>query len=226
MTQENSETMEDAIESVVQRVLYNEVSTFFPAKITTVKRSPINNNTVIVDVESSFLTIDPEDNKTKPRAIQSCPLMMVGRTNNFLIRPPTDDASLIGATVGMIVSNNYLANWKKTGGTVLPTDGRKFYYADAVAMLGLYPDIESWPNPPKENTAQMKVLDGVFMEIGNSSTDIPRLIADVMDIFSTAASVSGTSGGPLILLASSISGKTLAQLIAEFVTLFNPDTAP
>lgn len=223
---EDSGTLEDAIEAVVERVLYNEVSTFFPATITKVKRSKANTNTVIVDVESVFLTVDPETNKTSPRSIQSVPLMMTGRTNTFMIRPPTDDASLLGSSVGLLVCNSYLANWKKTGGTVLPTDGRKFHYADAVAISGLYPDVKSWSTPPKKNTAQMKVSTGTFMEIGNTKTDIPRLIADMMDIFSTAASLPGTGGGLLVLSPSSISAKTLPQLVTEFATLFNPDDAP
>lgn len=226
MTQEDSASTEDAIEAVVQRVLYNEVSTFFPGTISAVKASPVNPNTVIVDVVSSFLAIEPLTNTPKPRSIQNIPLMLPGRTNTFVLRPPTDELSLVGASVGLIVSNNYLANWKKTGGTVLPTDGRKYHYADAVALLGLYPDIQSWATAPKENTAQMKVAPGTFMEIGNSSTDIPRLLADFMNILSTAASVSGVTGGPLVLLPSAISGKTLAQLITEFATLFNPDPTP
>lgn len=224
MTMEDSASLEDAIESVVQRVLYNEVSTFFPGTIISVKPSPVNPNTKIVDVMSSFLSIDQETNLPYPRQIQSVPLMFPGRTNTFILRPPTDELSLVGASVGLIVCNSYLANWKKTGGTVLPTDGRKYHYADAVALLGLYPDVSSWMTPPKANTAQMKVAAGTFMEIGNNSTDIPRLIADVMSIFSTAVSITG--GGPLTLLPSTISGKTLAQLIVEFATLFNPDSTP
>jgi hypothetical protein len=31
---------------------------------------------------------------------------------------------------------------------------------------------------------------------------------------------------PLTFLPSTISGKTLPQLVTEFATLFNPDTAP
>jgi len=223
---EESESMEDAIESVVRRVLYNEVSTFFPGIIKAVKTSPHNPNTKIVDVTSAFLRVDPETNTTKPRQIQSVPLVLPARTNTFMIRPPLDEKSLVGAYVGLIVSNSYLANWKKTGGSVLPTDGRKYHFADAVALMGYYPDLESWTTAPKENTAQIKVKPGTFLEIGNSKTDIPRLIADVMDIFSTAQSPSGTTGGLLVLSPSSISGKTLAQLVAEFSNLFNPDATP
>lgn len=226
MTNQESESLDDAIEGRIRMLLYNEVSTFFPGVIRAVKASPHNPNTKIVDVESAFLRVEPETNTTKPRKIQNVPLIMPGRTNTFIIRPPLDDASLVGAYVGLVISNSYLANWKKTGGSVLPTDGRKYHYADAVAMLGLYPDLESWTTAPKESTAQMKVKPGTYLEIGNSQTDIPRLIADVMDIFSTAQSLPGVAGGPLVLLPSSISGKTLAQLIAEFVSLFNPDTTP
>jgi hypothetical protein len=220
---EDSETMEDAIEAVVERVLYNEVSTFFPGTITKVKRSPVNANTVIVDVESSFLTVDPETNQTKPRRIQSVPLMMVAKTNTFIIRPPLDDASLIGASVGLIVANNYLANWKKTGGTVLPTDGRKYHYADAVAMFGLCPDVMSWSTPPKENTAQIKALDGTYLEVGNSTVDIPRLLADFLDIVLNAKDAEAR---PLVFSPSTVTGDTIAQLITKIATLYNPDTAP
>lgn len=224
MTQEDSSTLEDAIEAVVQRILYTEVSTFFPGTISAVKNSTSNPNTVMVDVVSAFLKIDQITNDPSQVAIQSVPIIMPSRTNTFILRPPLDELSLVGASVGLIVSNNYLVDWKKTGGFVIPSDGRKYNYADAVAILGFYPDVESWTTPPKTNTAQMKVLDGTFLEIGNSSTDIPRLLADVMSIFSTAASTG--SGGPLILSPSSISGKTLAQLVTEFATLFNPDVTP
>lgn len=226
MAYEESESWSDAIESVVHRVLYNEVSTFFPGKIKAIKTSKINPMTILVDVESAFLMVNSEDGSTKIKQINSVPLIMPGRTNTFIIRPPMDEASLVGAYVGLIVSNNYLADWQNTGGNVLPTDGRKFYYADAVALLGYYPDVESWNTPAKDNTAQIKVKNGTYLEIGNSQTDIPRLVADLLDIFSTAASVPGVSGGPLVLLPSTISGKTLAQLISEFSSLYNPDTTP
>ena len=226
MTTEDTESLDDAIDGRIRMLLHREVSTFFPGIIKAVKDSPYNPNTKIVDVTSAFLRVDPQTNTTKPRQIQSVPLLLPNRTNTFIQRPPLDEASLVGAYVGLLVSNNYLANWKKTGGSVLPTDGRKYHIADAVAILGLYPDLESWTTAPKENTAQIKVKPGTFLEIGNSQTDIPRLIADVMDIFSTAQSLPGVAGGPLVLLPSSISGKTLAQLIAEFVSLFNPDTTP
>lgn len=182
---EDAETMEDAIEAVVQRVLYNEVSTFFPARITKVKRSPVNPNTVVVDVVSAFLAIDPETQLAKTRAIQSIPLMLTGRTNTFLLRPPTDDLSLVDAWVGLIISNSYLANWKKTGGNVLPTDGRKYNYADAVAILGLYPDLMSWTTGPKENTAEMKVKSGTKLEIGSEEAEIVTLLSDTLTLVDT-----------------------------------------
>jgi hypothetical protein len=207
--------MEDAIESVVQRVLFNEVSTFFPATISKVKRSPVNPNTVVVDVVSAFLQIDPETNLAKPRAIQSIPLMMVGRTNTFIIRPPTDDKSLIGSWVGLIISNNYLANWKKTGGNVLPTDGRKFYYADAVAVLGLYPDLMAWTSPPKDDTAEIKVMSGTKLEIGSETADIPTLIQDLLTVQNTLIDkLSGSVDNP-----GTASTGTNSKILTDLATM-------
>ncbi len=223
MTMEDSSTLEDAIESVIQRVLYNEVSTFFPGKITAVHRSDENPNTVIVDVVSSFYMLNQETSLPYLRPIQSVPLLFANRTNTFIQRPPTDELSLIGASVGLIICNSYLANWKKAvEGIVTPSDARKFHYADAVAILGLYPDIQSWATPPKENTAQMKVSPGTFMEIGNSTIDLLRVIADMLFICAQPDS----SGGSLSTVPGPIYNKTLAELLTAFTTLFNPDTTP
>lgn len=222
--QEDSDALDDAIETVVDRVLNNSVSVSFPAQITKVKRSKVNPNTVVVDVAPNLMDLDPQTGTPIPDEILNVPIQFVGRTNNFLIRPPTDDDSLVGAGVNCIVCDRYLANWKKTGGLVVASDARRFDIADAVAILGLYPDVNSWPFPPKTKTAQMKVLNGTFIEIGNSTTDIPRLLADFMDIFTNAVAPSG--GGSLVLLPSTISGKTLTQLVTEFASLYNPDPAP
>lgn len=224
---QDSETMEDAIEAVVTRVLYNEVSTFFPACIDAVKESPSNSNTIVVDVTSGFLMVNPEDNTTKPRKIQNVPIILPERTNTFLVRPPLDEDSLVGAYVGLLVSNNYLANWKKNGGQVLPTDGRKFYYADAVALLGFYPDLKAWSTPPKDNTGQIKVKKGTYLEIGNSQTDLFRLISDLLNILKSATTLVAGSPVPLTFIPSTLQPlKTIDQLITDLATITQPDYNP
>lgn len=226
MSFEGSDILEDAIESVIQRVLYNEVSTFFPGIILNAKPSEINPNVYVCEVTSSFLKVDLETKLPYPLRISNVPIILPGRTNTFMIRPPMDPLSLTGASVGLLITNNYLANWKRTGGTVLPTDGRKFFYADAVAMLGFYPDLVGWPTPPKVNTAQMKVIDGTFMEIGNSTADLFRMMQDLLAILGTNAPViDGSTGSTLATLAGP-NGDTLATIITKLATLANPDPTP
>lgn len=227
MAFEESDSWADAIESVVDRVLTNEVSTFFPARIKAVKNSTVNSKTIIVDVESAFLMINPQDNTTKVRQINSVPLVLPGRTNTFMIRPPMDEASLVGAYVGLLVSNNYLANWKKTGGTVLPTDGRKFYYADAVALLGYYPDVESWTTAPKINTAQMKVKSGTYLEVGSGEADLLRIISDLLNILQTATVLVAGVPTPITFIPSTLPPlKTITQLSLDMAKITNPDFTP
>jgi hypothetical protein len=226
MSDDSNTYLGDLIETVVWKVL-SGVHTCFPAKITAVKPARINPQSTVVDVVAVMGELNPETGAPDKVEILNIPLVYPGRTGKFIIRPPVDSASLIGACVKISVSDTFIADWKKQGGTnLIITDKRRFDRRDAIAEFGFYPDSMPWPTPAKDGTAQMKVGAGTFLEIGNSSTDIPRLIADMMNIISTAASNPGTSGGPLILLPSSISGKTLAQLVTEFATLFNPDATP
>jgi hypothetical protein len=219
------DTFEDAVEAIVDGVLRG-VSTFFPGIIREAKPSPINPNVYIANVFSSFLQVDLETKIPSPRQIFDVPIMLPGRTNTFMIRPPMDPLSLSGASCGLIVANNYLDNWQKTGGTVLPQDGGKFHYSDAVCMLGLYPDLVGWPTQPKANTAQIKVLDGTFLEIGNSTSDLFRMMQDLLTILSTnAALIDGAAGSTLATLAGS-NGDTLATILSKLATLANPDPTP
>ncbi len=232
MNYESSRTPVDAIESVVRRVLYNEVSTFFPAIIIAAKPSPINPNVFVCDCTSSFLTVDATTKIPEPRIIQNVPIQLPGRTNTFMIRPPMDPVSLTGASVGLVISNNYLANWKNTGGVVLPNDGRKFYYADAVALLGIYPDLIGWHTPPKALTAQMKVVTGNFIEIGNDTADLFRMMQDLMTILATNATIIDSAAGldpnPVTTLGTLAgpNGDTLATILTKLATLANPDQTP
>lgn len=224
MGDDSNEYLGDLIETVVWRVL-SGVHTCFPAKIEAVRASKVNANSTVVDVVAAMGELNPDTNTPDKIQILNVPLVYPGRTGKFIIRPPVDKDSLINAYVKISVSDTFLADWKKTGGTNLTiTNKRRFDRNDAIAEFGFYPDSMPWSTPPKENTAQMKVKKGTFLELGNSETDIPRLIADMMNIFSTAASTG--SGGLLVLSPSAISGKTLAQLVTEFATLFNPDATP
>lgn len=226
MSDNTNEYIGDLIETIVWRIL-SGVHTCFPAVITKVSPAKINPLSTVVDVTAALGELNPITNSPEPIEILNVPLVYPGRTGKFIIRPPVDEASLVGAFVKISVSDTFIADWKKTGGSNLViTDKRRFDRRDAIAEFGFYPDSMPWPTEAKDKTAQMKVGPGTFLEIGNSQTDIPRLIADVMSILSTAASVSGTSGGPLVLLPSTISGKTLAVLVAEFASLFNPDPSP
>lgn len=224
MSDEESEYLGDAVEMVVDRIL-GGVHTCFPAIIDKVKQSKVNPDVTVIDVTSAFGSIDQETNTPEPVQILNVPLIYPGRTDNFIIRPPTDKAALVGSHVKISVCDTFLADWKKTGGTnTVPTDGRRFYRGDAVAEFGFYPDNLPWYTPAKVNTAQIKVKEGVFLEIGSGGVDMLRILADAMNILSTAASTG--SGGPLVLQPSAISGKTIAQLLADFAKLYNPDPTP
>ena len=224
MTDESNAYLGDLIETVVWRVL-SGVHTCFPAQITAVRPFKSNPLTTVVDVTAALGELNSITNSPDPIQILNVPLVFPGRTGKFILRPPVDPLSLVGCPVKISVSDTFIADWKKTGGVNLAiADKRRFDRRDAIAEFGLYPDSTPWPTPAKDGTAQMKVSPGTFLEIGNSTTDIPRLLADFMDILSTTVSVSG--GGALVFLPSSISGKTLAQLIVEFSSLFNPDATP
>lgn len=225
--QEDSGSLADAIESVVTRVLNNSVSTSFPATISKVNKAKVNPNTVIVDVVPNLMDLDAATGAPIPDEILDIPLMMVGRTNNFLIRPPTDADSLVGAGVNCFVSSRYLANWRKTGGVVVANDARRFDKADAVAILGLFPDVQSWPFPPKAKTAQMKVLNGTFFEWGNSTVDIPRLLMDILNILQTAKYTIEGVPTPIVYTQSTLQPlNTLSKLTTDLATLANPDLTP
>lgn len=218
-----NEYLGDLIETVVWRVL-SGVHTCFPAKIIKVKPAKVNPESTVVDVVAALGEINPETEKPDPIEILNIPLVYPGRTGNFIIRPPVDSASLLGAFVKISVSDTFLADWKKSGGTNLViTDKRRFDRRDAIAEFGFYPDSMPWPTKAKDKTAQMKVGPGTFLEMGNSQTDIPRVIADLMDIMTNAKDAEAR---PLVFVPSTISGKTLPQLVTEFATLFNPDTTP
>lgn len=214
----------DAIESTVDRILNNQVSTAFPATISNARPSEINPNTYVCDVVSAFLTVN--DNVavpvTTPKQILNVPIVLPGRTNTFMIRPPMDPLSLTGASVLLIVSDTYLANWKKTGGAVLPRYTRRFNCADAIAILGYYPDINSWPTPPKVNTAQVKVQDGTFIEIGNNTADLLRMMQDLIFIMNQP----NTGGNTPVPATVGPNGDTMATLITKIATLANPDPTP
>jgi hypothetical protein len=210
------------IENVVWRVL-SGVHTSFPAKITKVKKSKTNALTTIVDVVAGLGELNQDSESPEPVEILNVPLVYPGRTGNFIIRPPVDEASLLGAFVKISVSDTFLADWKKTGGTNLTiTDSRRFDRRDAIAEFGFYPDSMPWATKAKDGTAQMKVGPGTFLEIGNSTADIPRMLADILSIIAQP----DTNGGTLAAVSSTISGKNPVQLAADIATLFNPDPTP
>jgi len=220
--EEESGNLGDLIETVVHRIL-SGVSTTFPATITKSQPSKVNPNTTVVDVISAFGLLNQITGTPEPVQLLNIPLVYPARTNSFIIRPPTDPASLVGVNVKISVCDTFLADWKKTGGVNTPViDARKFDKGDAIAEFGLYPDSISWYTPAKPLTAQIKTRDGTFLEIGNSSTDMLRVIADMLSIVAQPDSM----GGSLASVPSLISGKTLAQLSTEFATLFNPDPTP
>lgn len=208
----------DAIESTIYRILYNEVSTFLPAIITAVNRK---GDYILLDVESCFLKLndDVSPMQTYTEKILDVPLMIY-QNGGMVFRPPLDDEFLIGESVGLIVANTYLANWKKTGGKVLPTQGRKFHIADAVAQLGLYPSNKTWKTKQVEKTAELQVKSGVKLSIGNEDgIDLMTTVADIVDILKNAVSISG--GGALTFLPSTITQRPIDKVISDFKELYN-----
>jgi hypothetical protein len=230
-----------AVESTVQRVLYNEVSTFFPARVTGAKPSldDPTGRMVVVDLVSAFAKIDDSTPALIPLPINliEVPLWIPNRTENFVQRPPLDPASLIGTYVGCWVSNNYLQAWRKAGNPKflpsVPKENRKFHIADAVAMLGMYPDFasdsdQSFPPPQLPNTAEMLVKAGTFLKIGTPTIDILKLLRDLVDVITAnGAIIDGAAGAdpnPVTTFTSTAgtSGETLATILTKLNTVINP----
>jgi len=222
MNFDGSDDLEDAIESVVSRVM-SSVSTSMPGNIIAARPSLSNPNNYVADVFSGFLKVDSLTKSPYPQRILNVPILLPGKTNTFMIRPPMDPLSMAGLDVLLIVTNNFLADWKNTGGLVLPSDGRKFFHADAVAVLGLSPDLKGWPTPPKINTGQIKTADGTFLEIGNSTADLLRMMQDLISIVSQPNSAGGTLAAVPSVIRSS---ETLVTLAAKIASLANPDIKP
>jgi hypothetical protein len=222
----DSYSLSRCIETIIDRVLTNDVSTFSPAIITKVIKAKNNENVVLCDCKSSFLQVvnDGGVNTKKEKTILNVPLLLPSTTNTFTLRPPLDDASLVGAGVGLIVSDTYLANWRESSGEtpVLPTYPRKFNVADAVAILGLTPTKKGFDSPLKDSTAQIKVKQGVKIEIGNDSADLLRILKDLIEIVTNANTPAGTAGGPLIFTPAS-TGETIASIAAAIETITNTE---
>ncbi len=222
MTDSANEYIGDLIETVVWRVL-SGVHTCFPAQIIKAYPAKVDPLTTVVDVVAGLGEYNDITGSPDKVEILNIPLVYPGRTNNFIIRPPVDSASLVGSFVKISVSDTFIAEWKKTGGTNLTiTDPRRFDRRDAIAEFGFYPDSKPWPTASKASTAQIKVKPGAMLEIGNSTADIPRILADILSIISQADS----GGGSLAAVPGIISGKNPVQLSTDMATLFNPDLTP
>lgn len=200
-----------AIESTVYRILYNEVSTFFPAEITKVNRE---GGYVTVDCESCFLRVDDSTGKdlTYSKKIQDVPLMLP-QNGGFILRPPLDDECLVGETVGLHISNNYLANWKNTGGKVLPTLGRKFHIADAVAQFGLYPSNKVWDVKQEAKTAEFQVKKGYKIGIGDGENELLKMFHQTLTTFDELLT---KLQGPVDKPSTSSTG-TLIEIMGDLV---------
>ncbi len=229
MTDSANEYIGDLIETVVWRVL-SGVHTCFPAKITKVYNAKVDPLTTVVDVVAGLGEYNDITGSPDEVEILNIPLVYPGRTNNFIIRPPVDSASLVGSFVKISVSDTFIAEWKKTGGTNLTiTDPRRFDRRDAIAEFGLYPDKMPWPTPPKDSTAQIKVKQGTMLEIGNSEADIPRMLQDLVAILTTNGAIidagAGVDPNPTTFFEESVgpSGDKLSDITAKLATLANPD---
>lgn len=226
---EGDYTLKGCIEAVIDNAL-SKVSTFFPAQIIQARPVGDKKDVYVCDVHSGFLKYNFDKDTTEKRKILNVPIILPNRTNTFIIRPPMDADSLKGAYCGLLVSNNFLADWKQEGGQVFPSDGRKFHYADAVAILGLYPDKIGWDTPPKQKTAEIKVKDGNFLEIGNSTVDVLKILADLIKILLTNASIidgaAGLDPNPATTLSTAIgdNGDTLATMFTKIQQLLSPES--
>lgn len=122
--------------------------------------------------------------------------VMFPRANNFSIHYPLN----AGDKVAVFFSERSLDEWLEKGGTVTPTDPRKFDLSDAIAIPGLYPFSDSSPAEDNENfiiqigSAKLKMApDGTFCFHGASE----ELMGIIDELFTLLENTTvNTSLGP------------------------------
>lgn len=202
----------EAIETIVRRVLDN-VSTSFPATII----APLSPRDGLVNVQPDhkYKTFGSNQEIT-PGPINDVVLVSPYRTQSTIIRAPKE--TLIGSRVLVIACEHSLTEWRSSGGKpVYPSENRSFDFNDAVAILGLYPETVTWPNPQLPNTFEISGLEGTKFQIGTQTADLVSLTYQILQLM--AAGVDPTPGpthGQFINLAQ------ITALLSLLVTIVNP----
>jgi len=177
--------LEEAAEDIVNRIL-SSVSTAFPATII-----PPSSREGLVDVQPGYKFKVPGDEREHtPRSINNVPLIHVGRTSGTIQRPPKE--YIVGSKVLCLTCEHDITAWRSSEGkAVYPDEPRQFDANDCVAVMGLYSELETWPNPQQPNTYEILGIEGTKFSIGTKKADFIKIMYDFLDFFQTVAATDG-----------------------------------
>lgn len=177
------------------------------------------------DPESNKATIQPALNKNYVTGVQTMPVLenVPVMFPNF-VRFPVNQ----GDYVLLVFAERSLDLWLSVGGQVTPTDPRKFDLSDAIAIPGLVPFTETYP----DNNNQDFVIDyagsnirinsngDIIIDtsnkvaIGNSTTEVLDILSQLMTLLQGAVVMGSAFNGPLNPAFTSQVGVIQAQLDA------------
>lgn len=193
------------VEAVVNRVLDN-VSTSFPATII----DPLPKQDGLVNVQPNCkIKFFGDNEEVEPKPINNVILIYPNRTNSTISRPPRE--SLVGSKVLVHITHHSLTEWRSSNGkSVFPEESRRFNINDAVAVLGMYSELTSWPNPQLPNTFEILGLEGTKFQLG---TQTAELLDITLKLITTLISSGVFPGGTVTTLT------TLQTLLATITNL-------
>ncbi len=161
---------------------------------------------VSYDSTSNKATIQPALNKNFTNGVQPLPILenVPVMFPNY-IRPPINE----GDYVLLIFAERSIDLWLSVGGQVTPTDPRKFDLSDAIAIPGLMPFTQTFPESNNQDfiisyagsTITIKENGDILIEtsnkvaIGTQENELLKIVSDLLQQLSI--SVSTAVGQPI-----------------------------
>ena len=160
------------------------------------------------DAETNKATIQPALNKNFTTGEMPMPILEnVPVMFPSFIRFPLNE----GDYVLLIFAERSLDLWLSVGGQVTPTDPRKFDLSDAIAIPGLMPFTETFPNNNNQDfvinyagsnirieaNGDIIIETGNKVAIGNSTTELLDILSQLMTLLQGAVVMGTSFGGPL-----------------------------